>query len=151
MDPSGTTMRQAVYSHVASTSEPASYVFGFSNTQVAVGAIAAYSGVSTTAPVSASSGQVNAKLLQITAPSVDVTTDGSALVGVFGTAALTSVTPPAALLERADQACVSTATYKDSIEFADRLWAATGPTGAQTATAAVAGVNIGQLVVLRPA
>ncbi len=100
LDPRGTTMEQAVYTKVADGSEPSSYSWTIGASRVAVGAISTYSGVSTTAPVSASSGQTNDASIQIAAPSVDVDVDGSTVVGVFGITRVTTVAPPAVMEER---------------------------------------------------
>jgi hypothetical protein len=150
LDPRGTTMEQAVYTRVAGPSEPGTYTWTISASRVAVGVISSYSGVSTTSPVSASSGQVSDASAQITAPSVDVGVDGSAVVGFFGIVRITSVAPPEAFDEREEHSSVPTAPYFATIETADRAWAPAGPTGALSATAATSAVNIGQLVVLRP-
>ncbi len=150
LDPRGTTMEQAVYTKVAGGSEPSSYSWTIAASRVAVGAISTYSGVSTTDPVSASSGQVSDASIQITAPSVDVGVDGSTVVGVFGINRLTTMAPPDGMGERSEHSCIATAPYFASIEMADLAWAPAGPTGAQSATAGTSGINIGQLVVLRP-
>jgi hypothetical protein len=150
LDPRGTTMEQAIYTRVAGGSEPSEFTWTIGASRVAVGAISTYSGVSTTAPVSASSGQSSDASTQITAPSVDVGVDGSTVVGVFGITRVTTVTPPDVMTEREEHSCPPTAPYFASIEMADLAWAPAGPTGAQIATAATSGVNFGQLVVLRP-
>lgn len=150
LDPRGTTMEQAIYTRVAGGSEPSEFTWTISASRVAVGAISTYSGVSTTAPVSASSGQASDASTQITAPSVNVEVDGSAVVGVFGITRVTTITPPDVMTEREEHSCPTTAPYFASIEMADLAWAPAGPTGAQIATAATSSVNFGQLVVLRP-
>ncbi|MEP6639493.1 MAG: hypothetical protein ABJC39_09100, partial [Chloroflexota bacterium] len=72
------------------------------------------------------------------------------LVGFFATAALTSVRPPAGTVERFDQAVPSTNTYKITAASADGAVASAGATGTRVATAANTGLNVGQLVALRP-
>ncbi|MEO8107698.1 MAG: hypothetical protein ABI720_10315, partial [Actinomycetes bacterium] len=110
----------------------------------------AYAGVATVSPVSASSGQVNDKESNITAPSVNVGAEGSAVIGVFGISRLVTMEPPDAMVEREERSCIPTAPYFLSIEIADQAWAPTGPTGSQVATASGPSPNIGQLVVLNP-
>ena len=73
------------------------------------------------------------------------------LVGLFATAVLTSVTPPAGQTERFDQAVPSTNQYKITAAAADQAQPAAGATGPRTATSANSGVNVGALVALRPA
>src|SRR5205823_9232354 len=55
-DASGGAFQQALYSHVATSSEPASYTWTLSLSVAASGGIASYSGVDTTTPVDVSGG-----------------------------------------------------------------------------------------------
>jgi methionine-rich copper-binding protein CopC len=72
------------------------------------------------------------------------------LVGLFATAALTSETAPAGMIERFDQPVPGTNTYKVTTAADDQLLAAAGATGTRVALAAASGINIGQLVALTP-
>jgi hypothetical protein len=144
-------MRQAIYVRVAGGSEPASYTFTLSSAQSAAGGIAAYIGVNTATPVDAHGGQVNASSTSITAPTISTTVAGDRLVGFFGTASLTTVTPPASMTERFDQTVPSTNAFKVTSEAVDQVIAASGPTGTRVALAANAAANVGQLVALKPA
>ena len=150
-DVSGTTMRQAVFVRIAGASEPTTYVFTLSSSQSAAGGIVAYSGVDPTGPIDAHGGGVNASSTSITAPSITTTGPGAMLVGLFGIAQLTTQTPPAGMTERYDQAVPSTNTYKVTTAGADELAPAAGATGTRVAVAATSGINIGQLIALRPA
>jgi hypothetical protein len=70
------------------------------------------------------------------------------ILGFFGVANNTSVTPPAGMTERFD--VVSNAgTYPVVASSADRLQQPAGATGNLTAVAGTTGWNIGQLVALR--
>ena len=149
-DLSGSTIRQAVFVRIAGASEPTSYVFILSSSQSATGGIVAYSGVDPTGPIDAHGGGVNASSTSITAPSITTTGPGRMLVGLFGIAQLTTETSPAGMTERYDQAVPSTNTYKVTTAGADELVPAAGATGTRVALAATSGVNIGQLVALRP-
>jgi predicted secreted Zn-dependent protease len=73
------------------------------------------------------------------------------LVGFFGTAALTTMNPPAGMTERFDRTVPSTNTYKVTSEASDALVAASGATGPRVALAVNAAGNVGQLIALRPA
>jgi hypothetical protein len=95
LDASGSTVRQAVYVHIAGGSEPASYTFTLSSAQSAAGGILAYTGVDPANPIDATGGQANAASTSITAPSITTTGTNRMLVGLFATAALTSETAPA--------------------------------------------------------
>jgi len=151
LDISGFTMRQGIWYKVVTASEPASYTWTWSGAQAAAGGIAEYGGVSTTNPVDAHSGLVsaNATTKNIVAPSVTTTVAGDMIVGFFGDAQNTSITPPAGMTERFD--VVSNAgTYPDNIEVSDSTQPTAGATGDRTATTPINAWNIGQLVALRP-
>jgi len=148
-DEAATTLSQTAYVHVVGSSEPSSYVWTFSAAQVASAVVLAYSGVDNAAPVGASSGQANASTTSITAPSVDVPSAGSRLVSLAGIRVNATVTPPAGMTERAEVAGGSGGT-KNVSEASDAA-VDVGSTGSRTSVASRAGVNIGQLVVLRRA
>ncbi len=150
LDPNGSTLRQAVYVHVAGGAEPATYTFTLASAQSASGGISAYTGVDPTTPIDAHGGQVAPTSTSISAPSITTSGPDRMLVGFFATAVLTSVTPPAGQTERFDQAVPSTNTFKITAAAADGIQAATGASGPRTATSANSGVNVGALVALRP-
>jgi hypothetical protein len=151
-DANGTAMRQAVFSRVATASEPSSYTFGLPSGSSAAAAMASYRGVDPTTPIDAHGGQVNASSGQITAPAVTTTGPNRLLIGFFGvvSSATNGITPPDQMVERAD---VTQGQGKDKIvlEAADQVLFIQGPTGTRTATVGSAGANVGQLVSLRPA
>jgi hypothetical protein len=113
-----------------------------------VGTIAAYDGVDGTAPVDQSSGAVSTTSA-IAAPTLTPTSTGDVLIGVFSSATGASFTPPTSMIERGE--ALAGGKTKVSLELADEFLAASGATGARTATAGKAGTGIGQLVALRPA
>lgn len=149
-DTAGTTMRKATFWRLATASEPASYTWGFNKPRSAVGSILAYSGVSPTSPIQASSGQVNAASRSIAAPSLTTTTPSAMVVGLFGLARRATVTPATSMTERSEVASPTTVSAPATDETADRLQAEPGATGPQVATASTGGVNIGQLIALTP-
>jgi hypothetical protein len=150
VDTNGFEMRQGVYYKVAGA-EPASYTFTLSQTQAAAGGIAAYSGVNTATPIDVSNGVVSApKATAINAPSVTTTGAGDRVIGFFGMANNTSVTPPQGLTERFENAS-TLGTHFDTIEGCDFTKAAPGKTGAKKATTTATGYTIGQQVALMPA
>ncbi len=146
MTPNGTTYRQFVYTKVATGSEPTSYTFGFNQSRRASGAIAAYSGVSTTSPVESFTA-ATASSAAITAPSATTVATQAMVVGAFSINNSSAIAPPAGMTERAEIASGSAI----KTEVADYVQTSPGATGAKTATAATATANIGQLIVLRPA
>ena len=72
------------------------------------------------------------------------------LVGFFGTAALTTISPPGGMIERFDQTVPATNQYKVTAESSDATVPGSGATGARVAVAANAASSVGQLVALRP-
>lgn len=149
-DNNGTVIRKATYYHgVTATPEPGSYTWRFSTKPAAVGSILAYSGVSTSAPVMASSGQANAGSKSVTAPSV-TTTGPAVVVGLFGVNKGTALAPPADMVERTEIRSAATVRYPLTAEAAD-LIPGVGATGPKVATSTTSGASIGQLVALNPA
>ena len=146
----GSDLRQATYVSVGGATIPASAKFTLSAKSVVAGVVAAYSGVNTTTPVDTSGAKKNTSSTSITAPSVTSAVPGSVLVGAFGTAINATVTPATGMVEQADIKTGS-GPKKVAVELADETLAAAGATGTRIATASVAAVNIGTVVVLRPA
>ena len=149
-DDNGTTMRQAVYVKVRTSSEPSTYTWTLSSAQAAVTIVAAYSGVDPAAPVGASSGQANAASRTIVAPATSDVPAGHRAVVLFGSAAYTTITPPSVVAERAEVGTPST-TYRVTAAAADGQQAASGPAGPYTGTSGMSAASIGQVVVLTPA
>jgi hypothetical protein len=150
-DINASTMRQAIFVHTAGGSEPGSYTFTLSSAQSASGGIVAYSGVDGANPIDAHGGQINATSPSISAPSISTTGTDRMLVGFFGTAALTTISPPGGMTERFDQQVPATNQYKVTTETSDQAVPNAGATGSRAAVAANSGANVGQLVALRPA
>jgi len=143
------SMRQTIYWHVAAASEPASYLWSFTANQNATGAIVAYSGANATTPT-IYGGQANAISTSITAPSVTTVASNSLVVGFFGIAASTTVSPPSGMLEQTEISTQASAKSKVTTEIADSIQAAIGPSQSKIATAGAAAANVGQLVALQP-
>jgi hypothetical protein len=148
-DTNNTTMTMATYHRVVEAGEPASYTWRFSLKKAAAGGIVAYSGVDTAAPIDASDGSVNTSSATIKAPSITTTVADTRLVGFFGAANGTTITPPLTMTERGDVA--STVGTDVTLEGADGVQSAPGPTGPRKATSARSARSIGHLVALRPA
>jgi hypothetical protein len=142
----GSSFRQLVFWRVATGAEPASYQWTYGENRAATGAMLAYSGVSTAAPVETFSAGLGASTT-ITGPSVNASLAGATVIGAFGINADSTIAPPAGMTERGE--IVSAARLRT--EVADMALLSTGPTGAKVASAATAAANIGQLIVLRPA
>lgn len=150
LDISGFVMRQAVYVRVAGPAPPDSFTWTLSSAQSAAGGILAYAGVDTSTPVLAHSGAISTtnNTASVVAPSITTTADGAMILGFFGVANNTTVTPPGGMTERFD--VVSNAgTYPVVSSSADLLQTAAGPTGDVIAVAGRNGWNIGQLIALR--
>ena len=146
MTPNGTTVRQFVYTKVATGSEPASYVWTFDQSRAASGGILAYTGVNTSNPVDVVGGSVGSTV-NIVAPSVTTTQNGDVVIGGFSIANSSAIAPPAGMTERVEIASGSNV----KTEISDYTLASAGATGAKTAVAGSAASDVGQLVALRPA
>jgi hypothetical protein len=150
-DLNGTAVRKATYVRVAGADEPASYAWGFDRRPSAVGSILAYSGVSGSAPVEASSGRANAASKLVTAPSVTTTSPGALVVGLFAVNKRAGVTPPVGMVERSEVSSPAAVTYPVTGESADLVRATAGASGDKVATSTVSGASIGQQIALTPA
>jgi hypothetical protein len=149
-DQNGNTIKQAVYRKTAAVSEPASYTWTFSSAQGASGGVSAYGGVDPSAPVAAHAGQVNTSSTQIAAPSITTTGPGQLVVGVFGTARATKVSPPAGYAERLESSSTG-GTYRATTELADGLQSSPGASGRLVAVASGSAASVGQTLALKPA
>jgi hypothetical protein len=127
----GSNFRQLVYSRVATGAEPATTTWSLNQSRAASGAIGAYSGADTSAPVqtfSAATGSTSA----ITAPSVTSIRDGSMIVGGFGINADATIASPAGMTERGE---IVSATRLRT-ELSDYVLSPAGATGDKVALAA---------------
>ena len=147
-DSNGTALRQALYVRTAQAGEPTSYTWGFGNKYSVSGAVLAYTGVSTSQPIDGATGLANASSNSISSTALTTTVSDTAVIGFFGTAINTTVSPPSGMREQAE---IAAGRDKVTSEAADLLQSGAGSTGVRIAISAAAAVNIGQLVVLRPA
>jgi hypothetical protein len=153
---SGNGIMQALYYHIAGTSEPASYTWSWSGTGAnAAGSIGAFSGINTSAPINASSGAASSsQSSSITAPGVTTTVDNAVVIGFFGIRASTSITLPTG--ETSGWAALSTASggsgQQSDIAGGYEVQPTAGATGNRQASvlSSEAGYNVGQLVALQP-
>ncbi|HEX7226030.1 MAG TPA: NPCBM/NEW2 domain-containing protein, partial [Candidatus Limnocylindria bacterium] len=150
VDTSGTALRQAVYSRFVTASEPATASFSLSSPVVAGATVGLYRGVSTSTPIDAHSGRVNAASLQIATTALTTTTAHAAVVGSFGVAWNTTITVPATMLDQAG-ASIQKSKGRASLRMADIVLTTPSSTGSLTATSGRSAVSIAQLVALRPA
>lgn len=144
-------LRQAVFFKVVG-SEPANYTWTFSQNQAAAGGIHAYAGVDNASPINAHGGKIDSfgRTTSIIAPSITTTVSNSMLVGFFGIARNTTISPPPGMTERYDRASTAGPFFATG-EGCDVIQSAAGATGTKTASAATTGPNIGQLIALNPA
>jgi chitodextrinase len=149
-DQNSTTMGQWIFVKVAGSAEPASYTFTLSASQAAAGGILSYTGVNTSSPIDTSGGQSNASSMAVTAPSITTSVPNALVVGFFGIASAATITAPAGMSERGEQASTA-GSFKVDSEVADALQSAAGASGSKIAAATGSSANIGQLVALRPA
>ena len=149
-DNSGSTLAQAIYSHVVPwwPSEPSTYTWTFNGGNNAGGAIAAYIGVSNSTPIDVSNG-ANASSTSIVAPSVSIpaTDTSDQLLNMFGIANASGFyLPPGASPEYGFIPSSGGVT----IGMSDLSLSTSGATSSQTATAYVSGANTGAQIALLP-
>jgi hypothetical protein len=149
-DNSGTTLAQAIYSHVVPwwPSEPSAYTWTFNGGNNAGGAIAAYIGVSNSTPVDVSNG-ANANSSSIVAPSVSIPAADTSdqLLNMFGISNVTGIfLPPTTTPEYGFMPSSGGLT----IGMSDSSLGVGGATSSQTATAYSSGANTGAQIALLP-
>ena len=105
------------------------------------------SGVDTASPIEDSNGAQNAPSTSIFAPSVTTTVANSLIIGAFGITGANTISPPSEMTH----VCGHNPSSGPSVETAYKIQAAIGASGSDTATAANAGINIGQLIAVAPA
>ena len=149
-DANGANLRHVTWWKIATAAEPATYTFTFSAGRLAAGAIHAYGGVHPTNPIDVSSGSVNASSTSLTASGVTTTAANDRLVAFYSTAISPTVTPPAGMTERGEQAGTAPSRLT-LIEGSDQALGAAGATGNRVATASAATISLGQLIALRAA
>ena len=148
---SGATYGQIVYRRVATGAEPAYYTFTHASAVANLsGGIVAYRGVSNVTPVDASATQANASGTNVVAPSITTTTGCARVVGLYSSFSASSMTPPGGTTERLD-VVTNEPAWDINVTAADEILNVPAATGTRTATATVAGVNIGALIALRAA
>ena len=135
---------QAMFWRVASAGG-STHQFDSQHSKRFAAAIQAYTGADAANPIAAQGGQTGTSSTAVQAPGIAATIC-NVVVGGFGIKSLATFTAPTPMTERADINNGDGATI--ALEGTDE--AADGAVGPRTATASVAGQNIGQLVALRP-
>jgi uncharacterized protein YbdZ (MbtH family) len=137
----------ATYVRVASSSEPATYMWSFSAVGEASGGIASYIGVNTTAPVDASHAQYNASTSNVDNSGLVTTAANDMLVYAVGVIVQTTVNVPSGFTEVWRTGSRSSTTS----EMSQENFASVGATGPIHGTLSVSNSNITMLIALRPA
>jgi hypothetical protein len=99
---SSSTLKVFVYWRTAGAAEPASQVWKVSSAKPVAATVVAYTGVATASPVEASGSRYGSSTNKIATAPITTKTPGARVVAVYGIGTPTTVTPPAALTERAD-------------------------------------------------
>ena len=94
VDTSGSALRQAIYYRFVSGPNRSSYAWTFSQSTGAGGTMAVYRGVSTTTPIEANSGRVNASSTQVATNPITTSTNHAAVVAMYGVAWNAIITVP---------------------------------------------------------
>ena len=131
----GTTSSLAVYTRVASSSEPASYTWTFSANTGNAGGILSFSGVDNGSPVDDWQTALVASGTSFPAPSVTTTVANTMIVTGHEFASSMRFTPPAGMTEAFDVASLAVNNVAGTaVEGSYVLQAAVGASGTKTAT-----------------
>ncbi len=119
--------------------------------QATIGFILGYTGVDNATPMDATAvGQANASSGTITAPSITTVTANAWLVGVMGISTLSTFSAAFGTI-RQNGNFASQNGANIALAGIDTSQAVAGASGTKTVTASIAGVNVGELIALRPA
>ena len=149
------------YVRVATASEPASYTWTFDARRLAMGSIAAFTGVNTSTPIDAHKGNAalpDAYTKIIPAPAITTTLAGTLVVGIFGLhEGGHSIAPPEGMTGRFERtspeplAGPRPVAASLTLRIADELRSSAGATEERRAAATTADTWVAQLIALRPA
>ncbi len=148
---SGNHLEQAVYTHDAGTSEPASYAWAFSSSHGAVGGVIDYVGIDPVSPVEASAAAFTTNRLAVVAPSLTTTATGAVQLAVFGVQGDHMATLPGSLGAEYAIAMNGLVGEKLSALAGDRTISSVGATGNVSASFSQSSTGIGASIALRPA
>ncbi|MHB8634174.1 MAG: hypothetical protein ACYDBQ_09450 [Thermoplasmatota archaeon] len=144
---SGATFGQAIYDHVATASEPASYTWTFvPNLEVAGGMVSYRSPAPASIDVRAN--QTALLGTSVVAPSVTTTRPDDTILAFFATQAAAAFAPPATMSEAYDSA--NPTRFVPAIDVGGEPITGPGASGTRTAIATSSGANIGELIALTP-
>ncbi len=154
---SATTSRQQAFYRVATGAEPASYTWQFESVHAgAAGGIVSYSGVDTTTPVDAFSGNTTPQggdtNLQHRALGVATTVPDTMVVSTHSMASAQTWTPQGGIVERVDVASQGTPNANGiSLSMNEVAQVAAGATGDKQSNVGANGdVGVAHILVLRP-
>lgn len=151
--PAGDANSQALYRKTAGPIEPATYSWTFDTSNGSAGGILTFSGVDGAAPIDVENGQATPNGLTHTTPNVSTTVANTMVVTAHSFSSSASWTPPAGMTEAVDAAALPVPDALGvSLEMDFVSQAATGVTGAKTATAANdTDTGVAQILALGPA
>ena len=146
---SGTHMRQALYTRVATAAEAGAYTWTFSTADPAAGAVADYVGVQVANAVDATSGQTTVNGTTLTAPSVTTTAANDILVAAFAISDTGTLSAPTGMTQRVSVSLAGQPGTRVTDDVADAGLGAAGSTGTRTVKLAASASGIGELLALR--
>ncbi|MBA2741068.1 MAG: hypothetical protein H0U46_03550, partial [Actinobacteria bacterium] len=147
--PLRTDLSQAFFYKVVSGSEPSSYVFSFPASTGAAGTVLAYTGVSSSAPVIASTGRYTRNSVVTHGPAVTASAEGGRVIGFFGHSGAEGVSAPSGMTQRTTTYVSDGSTV--TLSSADEALASSASSGNKAARSArQQSCNLGGLILLRP-
>src|SRR5512144_156487 len=146
---SSTTLKVFVYWRAAGSAEPASQVWKLSSPKPVAASVVAYTGVSAASPVEASGSRYGSSTTKIATAPITTKTARARVVAVYGIGTATTVTPPAALTERADLSATNGSTAV-TLALADYRQDTPGAGASLTAVAGAAARYASVVLALTP-
>ncbi|HLZ37386.1 MAG TPA: hypothetical protein VKP64_06425, partial [Mycobacteriales bacterium] len=145
---SSSTLKVFVYWRAAGSAEPASQVWKLSSPKPVAASVVAYTGVSAASPVEASGSRYCSSTTKIATAPITTKT-ARARVVAYGIGTATTVTPPAALTERADLSATNGSTAV-TLALADYRQDTPGAVASLTAVAGAAARYASVVLALTP-
>ena len=147
----GTADGLAIYSKVATASEPASYTWVLNNSERTAAAIVAFRGVDTVGPVNASASQANAASTSYTATSVTTTVANAMLVAFYSAIDGNGTINASTGMTQAFTAATGAGPNGVVIGSSYATQGSAGASGTKVSASNTSLANLGALVALKPA
>lgn len=146
-----TSAKQIVYYKVATSIEPNEYVWSFSSSQSATGAISSFVGVDNENPIDVSSGRYNSSTSTVSFTQINTRFDNELILALVGISGNSTITPPLGFSEIYDSNNILSVSNGKTVELSiinkDNLGMTSVVNGSEDGTTYS---TLAQLVALKP-